>query len=158
MPDISQRDADIAIVYRKPKQKTTDVISKHIVHFGLFASKSYVDEHGLPKNLEDLQKNHFICDRQEYCNEWDIWEELLKYSNHLVACSNSTNILIQLNRRGLGIALHPITTGNNEPELIHVLPDFELVHPYWLISRKDEIITPKIQELSDFLKDVMTKL
>lgn len=157
-PNIAIRQADIAIVYKPPLNSDAVVISKHDVVFGLFAANSYIARYGKPKSLKDLEENHYICDRKEYNTEWAEWGKILKNSKHLVAHSNSTNMLIQLNMLGLGIGLQPINSGSVTKDLVRVLPAFKLSHPYWLVSHKDTKDSPKIREMLNFLTKVMDEL
>ena len=157
-PNIYARETDIAIVYKEPINSRSVIISKHNVIFGLFASTEYVAKKGFPKDLEDLLENHYICDRQEYKSEWSEWSKMLKKAKKTIAYSNSTNILTQLTKLGLGIGLHPINSGNAEKDMVQVLPEFTLEHPYWLVSHIDAKDTPKIREMLNKLKDIMNKL
>ena len=157
-PNILSRETDIAIVYKEPRSSGSVVISKHNVVFGLFASAEYVARHGYPQSMDDLLENHYICDRKEYNTEWSVWDSLLKKSQKTIAYSNSTNILTQLTKLGLGIGLHPINSGNAEKDMVQVLPEFTLEHPYWLVSHVDAKDTPKVREMLNKLKEIMNKL
>lgn len=157
-PNILARETDIAIVYKEPLSTESVVISRHDVKFGLFASDEYVLKHGAPKDMEDLLQNHYICDRKEYNTEWKEWDHLLKHAKKVVAVSNSTNVLTQLNRLGIGIGLHPINSGNEEKGMVQVLPEFTLEHSYWLVSHIDAKDTPKVREMLNKLKVIMNKL
>ena len=57
--DVGMREADIAIRFHKPQQ--LDLIQRKLftVHFHLYASPMYLDEHGTPSKISDL-KNHKI--------------------------------------------------------------------------------------------------
>jgi DNA-binding transcriptional LysR family regulator len=58
--DIAMREADIAIRWRQPVQP--DLVQRRLftVHFHVFASKAYVERHGAPRSLGDLDQ-HRIC-------------------------------------------------------------------------------------------------
>lgn len=58
--DIAMREADIAIRWRQPVQP--DLVQRRLfkVHFHVYASRSYVEKHGAPKTLADLD-HHRIC-------------------------------------------------------------------------------------------------
>ena len=57
--DVGMREADIAIRFHKPQQ--LDLIQRKLftVHFHLYASPKYLDEHGTPSKISDLT-NHKI--------------------------------------------------------------------------------------------------
>jgi DNA-binding transcriptional LysR family regulator len=58
--DLAMREADIAIRWRQPVQP--DLVQRRLftVHFHVYAAKSYVDKHGAPRSLGDLD-HHRIC-------------------------------------------------------------------------------------------------
>lgn len=157
-PKIPNRDADIAIVYHEPLPTEPVVLSEYNVEFGLFASSEYIARYGMPKNLEDLLENHYICDRREYKTEWKEWDKIIAQAKHVVAVSNSSNLLSKLNSEGVGIVLHPLKAGKIEKGLIHIDIGFKLQHPYWVVSHHDSQQTEKVQVLLSYIKEVMNKL
>ena len=57
--DVGMREADIAIRFHKPQQLDLIHRKRFTVHFHLYASPMYLDEHGTPSKISDL-KNHKI--------------------------------------------------------------------------------------------------
>jgi DNA-binding transcriptional LysR family regulator len=58
--DIAMREADIAIRWRQPVQP--DLVQRRLfkVHFHVYASRAYIDKHGTPRGLDELDQ-HRIC-------------------------------------------------------------------------------------------------
>jgi len=58
--DLSTRQADIAIWMRRPKQ--LNHIQKKLIdiNYHIYGSAKYLEQHGYPKNLSDLNKHKFI--------------------------------------------------------------------------------------------------
>ena len=58
--DLAMRDADIAIRLRQPVQP--DLIQRRLftVHFHVYASKEYIECHGMPRNLKDLDHHKIV--------------------------------------------------------------------------------------------------
>lgn len=158
MPNFSNREADIAIVYNKPKPTEPVIFKEYMLKFGLFASPEYISRYGKPKNLDDLKKNHYICDRAEYTAIWPEWKEIVDHAEHIVAMINTTSLLIQFNKEGLGIGIHPISYNKIEKDLIPIDIDLKLEHRCWLVSHYDAKKTEKIQILSDHIQQVMELL
>lgn len=158
MPNFSTREADIAIVYSKPKPSEPVIFNEFMIKFGLFASPEYISRYGIPKNLDDLKRNHYICDRKEYTAIWPEWKEIIDHSEHVVAQINSSNLLIQFNKEGLGIGVHPINYGKIEKDLIPIDIDLHLEHRCWLVSHYDAKKTEKIQILLNHIQQVMSRL
>lgn len=58
--DLSNREADVALWLREPTQN--DLIRKRLftVHFHIYGSVAYLQQHGRPKTLDDLDKHRII--------------------------------------------------------------------------------------------------
>ena len=58
--DLSTRQADIGIWMRRPKQ--LNYIQKKLIdiNYHIYGSAKYLEEHGYPKNISDLNKHNFI--------------------------------------------------------------------------------------------------
>ena len=58
--DIAMREADCALRLRQPQQP--DVVQRKVftVHFHLYASPGYLEKHGTPQTLDDLDRHRII--------------------------------------------------------------------------------------------------
>jgi DNA-binding transcriptional LysR family regulator len=69
--DLSMREADVAIRLRRPTQP--DLIQRKLftVHHHVFASVEYVNKHGMPKTIEELDKHKILVfsPSAQYLNE-----------------------------------------------------------------------------------------
>ena len=152
-------DADLAVVYEKPVHPDAVVLFKHNLRFGLFASREYLADFGYPKNIEDVQKNHRLCVRSNYREVWEEWRELVENCNYVVAETNSSSMLMQLTKSGIGIALHPYSVGIKEDSLVCLDKlKFELSHPFWIVSYKDVKDQKKVRVLIDYIKKATASL
>lgn len=152
-------DADLAVVFEEPRNADAVILAEHELTFGLFASMDYLSKNGYPKNMKDLQENHRICTRDNFSDVWQNWRDIIIGCKHVVASTNSSSLLMQLTRDGIGIAVHPVGVAQQENNL--VLLDqlgFELTHPYWIISHKDAKDLPKVRALIDYIKEATAKL
>lgn len=134
-------ETDIAILYQKPPQNKKFKISKHILHFALFASPDYLARYGYPQNLEDLCKNHLICNRGIFTDVWPQWQKIIKAAEHIAVQTNSAPVLVQVIKDGLGIGLLP-KTGYNEGLVEISKIKFNISHPFWIVSHKDHKDAP----------------
>lgn len=152
------QEADMAIVYDEPHQSDAVVISKNELRFGLFASRDYLTKYGCPKDLNELTQNHKICDRDNFADVWPEWKEVVKNSSHVVTTTNSTSMLRRLTRDGIGISLHPLGF-EKDKNIERILKDeFELSHPFWIISHAASKDVPKIRALIDHIKRAASQL
>lgn len=130
------RESDIAILYQKPTNNKKFKISKQTLHFGLFAAPSYLSRYGYPQDLEDLRKNHFLCNRDNFTSLWSNWGRLIKSSSHIAVQTNSAPVLAQVIKDGLGIGLLP-KSGYSEGLVELNKFKFNISLPFWIISYKD---------------------
>lgn len=158
MPSFTNRETDVAILYAEPKISEPVIVEKFSLRFGLYASASYVSAHGYPKDFDDLIMNHYISDRYEYSNTWNEWRCLIQRAKHVVSYTNSTNMLVQSTKSGLGIALHPINYAKGEPDLVPINVGFELEHPCYLVYHKLTENTEKIKALIQHIEQVLNQL
>ena len=148
-------EADIAIVYKMPSQSDAIIIDEQILKFDLFASKSYLSRYGFPKDINDLCENHKICNKESYCNLWNDWDNILNKAKNINTITNSSNMLIQLIFRGIGIGLLPrgINVENNNLVRLEKL-NLETSHPFWIVSHKMAKDIPKVRALIDHIQKV----
>lgn len=150
---------DMAVVYDEPEHDNSTIISKYELKFGLFASLGYLSKYGTPHDIEDLQKNHRICNRDNFAQVWPEWEKIINGAEHIVATTNSSAMLLRMTCDGIGIALHPIAIGKKEKDLIHLSQiGVEFSHPFWIVSHKSGQNIPKIKALIDHIKEVTLQL
>jgi DNA-binding transcriptional LysR family regulator len=150
---------DLALVYERPTNRQLKIVTEKRLHFGLFAAKSYLEKYGYPKSMKDLEENHRLCGRDTYALAWPKWAQILERAAFVTAMTNSSSMLLQLVKDGIGISLLPVCVGCKEPDLVclsRLKADFE--HKIWLVVRQDVQHLDKIKALSDFMKDVSAKL
>ena len=129
-------ETDIAILYQKPQLCKALKISKHILHFSLFASPDYLSRYGYPQSLDDLCKNHLICNRGTFTDTWPLWGQIIKSAEHIAVQTNSAPVLVQVIKDGLGIGLLPQTGYNDDLVKIDKIK-LNISHPFWIVSHKD---------------------
>ena len=129
--DLAQREADLAIRMRAPVQ--ADLIQRKLfaVHYHMYATKPYLDNHGTPKAIEDLCDHTVIAYGETAAPEvrdinWllDVTRRVMKPAakGRFVRVNNVTGIL-QATEAGIGIAAVPDYVAADRPHLIRVLPE-----------------------------------
>lgn len=146
-------EVDLAVVYEEPKYPDAVVLFKHNLKFGLFASMEYLSRFGYPKDVADIQENHRLCVRSNYKEVWKEWRLFVDGCKNVSAETNSSSMLMQLTKDGIGIALHPLSVGRKEKDLVCLEKiKFGLSHPFWIISHRDVKDLKKIRVLIDYIK------
>lgn len=150
---------DMAVVFEEPNDSQLKIIDKYNLKFGLFASKEYLAHFGYPKNIKDIQQNHRICTRENYVYEWNKWKELLDGAQYVSSTTNSSAMLLNLVKSGIGIGLLPIGTGSLESNLTHLSNiKLDLQHKFWLVVRSDIQSMDKVNVLAGFIDHTSQKL
>ena len=132
------------------------LISERIGKFrlGLYASRSYLDCHGMPDSLRELQDHWFVSYIEDLIQvnsvRWlaDIIEQprIAFHSNSMIAQMNAT-------AGGLGIVLLPSFATAGRPDLIPVLPGIATTtREVWLNVHSDLQFAPRIRAVRSFLR------
>lgn len=152
--DIKNRKVDIAITYQYPRITKSMIIKQYSREFGLFASTSFINKFGMPKNETDMLENYEFCNRFEYCENWEQWRNFTAQTKNKVTEFDSSNLLIQATDNGLGIALHPLKYGLNRPNWVFIDSGMSFRSPYWVLSHYDDQNSNKIQTMLAFIDDL----
>jgi DNA-binding transcriptional LysR family regulator len=157
MPQADQ--FDMAVVYEKPSANSLKIAAEHDLCFGLFASHSYLEKYGYPKNLNDLAQNHRLCGRNNYPFVWSKWNDIVQKADHLAAVTNSSGMLMQLIKEGVGVGLLPVRMAKNDPQLVYLSKlKLSLHHKFWIVVREDVQDIDKIKALTDFIEHASDRL
>ncbi len=150
---------DMAVLFHKPAIKALNIKQEYTLRFGLFASKEYLTNFGYPKDFQDLQKNHKICNRENYGAFWKSWEKLIKKATFITSVTNSSALLLSMIKGGIGIGLLPVGTASKEADLVelkNIKTNYSM--KFWLVVRRDLENSEKIKALSDIMHDEALKL
>jgi len=155
--NITQGEADVAVRLFRPEEP--DLVIKYLneMKLGLYASKGYEENYGLPKQLKDLRK-HRVVTYGDFLsilpeNQW-----LLNHSDDAlrILSSDSTVTRFKATISGVGISLQPEILAKTDPDLIHLFKSAKLpAHKVWLVYHKDVRHMSRIRAVVDFLSDCL---
>ncbi|QDH15902.1 LysR family transcriptional regulator [Oecophyllibacter saccharovorans] len=157
--DLSMREADVAIRMHPPTQP--DLIQRHLASFSMpiYASRAYLQEHGTPRTLKNLEQHALIgfsgpqppLPHINWLLERLIKEKLVTHP-HIPLAVNSVAAIATAIAAGNGIGALPPYTAASYPELVRILPEIRppqleafFVYPEELRSSK------RISVFRDFL-------
>jgi DNA-binding transcriptional LysR family regulator len=130
--DLAMREADVAIRLHRPNQSEMIQRKLFTVHNHFYAANSYIDEHGMPRTLEDLD-NHRIISFGEpvpsYLGDINFLERMGRSESsprRAVLKVNAIYGMMQACRAGIGIAMLPAYVTEKEDGLTQVLSEVEL--------------------------------
>lgn len=127
--DLTMRHADCAIRLHQPQQP--DLIQKRLftVHMHVYASATYIAQHGKPETLEDLD-NHRIISFGEpvptYLSGLNWLERAGRHGDSPRISNLQINNIISVKRalmRNIGIAVLPDYIINDNDQLVRLFPD-----------------------------------
>jgi DNA-binding transcriptional LysR family regulator len=150
--DLSKGEADIAIRGGQPKDNA--LIGRKIADepWAIYGSHSYVDRHGRPKRLEDLN-DHKIIEFIDEIADHRAWRWLQSKAPRATICGQSTNIpgvLLAVKSDG-GLAPLPAPLADRDDDLLRVLgPIAELSSSMYLLTHRDLRKIPRISVGFDY--------
>lgn len=154
-PDIS--NMDILIV--KPKLHPNihgTVLFKFKTHLKFYTSKRYLEEHGAPKNINDLLENHNLCMVIRYMNLSEV-QSIIKRAKHLNTTSDSLALIYRLVNDGDGITVFPSWFEESSKNLVCLKNlDFELEMETQCMCRTEIAESPKVRAFVNFFIDFCT--
>ena len=129
--DLSTRQADIGIFMRRPKQ--LNYIQKKLIdlNYHIYGSPKYLEKHGYPKTVNDLNKHKFIsfgkgAPSPVYNPDWAL-KLGMKDNKKRKTCMrvNSVYGLLLAVQSGVGLAALPDYIAVKQPNIVKVLPNIE---------------------------------
>ena len=151
-PDIS--NTDVLIINSKVHSDIRGtVLFKFKAHKKFYASKKYLELHGVPKNLNDLLENHDLCMLNRYLKLPE-FQNIMKHAKHLNTTSDSLALLYRLVNDGDGITVFPQWFQESSENLVCLDDlDFKYDTEMQCICRTEIAESPKVRAFADFFID-----
>ena len=129
--DLSTRQADIGIFMRRPKQ--LNYIQKKLIdiNYHIYGSPKYLEKHGYPKTVNDLNKHDFIsfgrgAPSPVYNPDWALKLGMKDNKKRKTAMRvNSVYGLLLAVQSGVGLAAIPDYLTVKQPNIVKVLPNVQ---------------------------------
>lgn len=150
--DLLRGDADLAVRNVAPTQSALVVRRVGEVPVRLYAHRRYAEAHGLPDSLDALA-HHALIGRAA---DAERIPGLAGRGLRFTFSPSSDVVMLSALRAGLGIG--PCQTGvaRTDPDLVPVLPDFDLVQiPVWLAMHEDRRALRRVRLLFDHLGETL---
>ena len=137
--NLAKREADIAL--RLCRNPAKELVGEKIAELGwaLYASQSYLTEHGRPDSPEELV-SHFIVSGDESMPQITATSWLMSYAPEeaVVLRSNSAMNLFSAIKAGIGMGMLPCHIGDAEPTLEAVFPPgAALTSDLWVLTHSE---------------------
>lgn len=155
--DLPMREADVAIRMKEPSQ--ADLIRKRLmsVRMRLYASKSYLAQHGDINEISDISKHRLICQSPSSAQVSagaSLVQKLMSQEVPNLFTINNYYGVLQGVRNNLGVGVLPDYVTEDFPDLVRVLPDLESVEvPVFLAYPEELRQSQRIAAFRDFVQD-----
>jgi DNA-binding transcriptional LysR family regulator len=150
--DLSKGEADIAIRVGEPTDEALVCRKITDVTWSVYASRAYVERHGRPDSLGDLQ-GHLIVDCDGSIADYPGARWMRSAAPHAAVATRSDHWqgLMLAVKAGAGLAALPHFQGDRESELVRVIDDIGLALPFYLLLHRDMQHTPRVRAFADFV-------
>ncbi|WP_417274664.1 LysR family transcriptional regulator [Celeribacter halophilus] len=155
--DLPMREADVAIRMKEPSQ--ADLIRKRLmnIRMRLFATKEYLDKHGMPESVDDLSSHRLICQNpnaHQVAAGARLVEELNEHDIRSKLFVNNYFGVLQAVLNHLGVGVLPDYLVESAPHLVRVLPDLESGEvPVFLAYPEELRHSKRIEVFRDFITE-----
>jgi DNA-binding transcriptional LysR family regulator len=149
---LSRREADIVVTIERPKLGRAIIKKLTDYSLSVYATKSYLKQHGLIRTQNDLTDKLFITYVEDiaYSRALDYTAELAKLMTRHYECG-SVVAQMEAVRAGEGIGILHDYAAALYPELVQILPDMRFSRTYWLMSHPDSHDTARVAEVYRFI-------
>ncbi|MEN3793728.1 LysR family transcriptional regulator [Fulvimarina sp. MAC3] len=153
---ISRREADIAITVERPEHgrlvagKLTDYA------LGFYAARTYLDRHGRPERLADLQSHRLVGAVEDllYSPRLSYFADLLAEWPSRFEVSSAMGQLEAV-AAGAGIGILHGFSAHRRGELVRILPDERITRSYWLVFHESVRDVARIAAVADFIREAV---
>ena len=154
---LSQREADIAITLERPEQGR--LISAKLTDYtlGVYASKSYAAQNGLPADAEALKQHRRIGYVEDllFSQSLNFTGEVMRNWDAAFEISSATGQTeAVLSGAGIGI-LHDYIA-RQHAELVRILPGTSIRRAYWTTFHESARELVRVRTVSDFLQELVS--
>ena len=153
-PALGTSDVDIALSWHLPEHPDTVVLSEGTMTLKPTASLDYLETHGIPRTLSDLE-NHRLCENTDFpkTGDWKIWADIISQARNVCFQTNSSLALGEATLNGVGISLQPIDLESQEPTLrILDLDGYAPMLRFYLTCQVQAKDIPRIRALIEYIK------
>ena len=150
---------DIEVVVGEPQVHRAEAIRLGEYMLGMYASRSYLAENGIPATVAELTEHPLVyfVDSMLQVDDLDAPRRLVPAMRDGLT---STNVFVHVEatRAGAGIGFLPCFMGDLHEDLVRLLPaDFAELLPYWMVLRQDSMRRPAVAAVVQALRDRMAE-
>lgn len=148
--DLSAGEADLAIRSGAPRDES--LIGRKIadVPWAIYASRSYIQHHGAPRCVTDIERHVMVICSCTYENDpVGQWLRLVAPRATVGARCETGSEQLQAVKSGAGIAL--LLTHHGDADLVRIIDIADLATPYYLLVHETMRYRPRVRAFADFV-------
>ncbi|MBL0371610.1 LysR family transcriptional regulator [Rhizobium sp. KVB221] len=153
---LSQREADIAVTLERPEQGR--LVSAKLTDYtlGLYASRGYVEAHGLPENADALKPHRRIGYVEDliFSQSLNFTGEIMRNWNAGFEISSAIG-QTEAVRSGAGICILHNYVARQFSDLVRIMPDIAIQRTYWTIFHESARELARVRIVADFLHEIV---
>ncbi|MDT0576248.1 LysR family transcriptional regulator [Croceicoccus sp. F390] len=155
----SRREADIAVMLSR--SKAGPVLCKKLSDYRLrlYASRSYLEQHGTPETPADLEHGHTLVSYVPdllYAPELNYLDDFHAGLESQIR-SSSINAQHRLVEAGAGIGVLPCFIADKSTNLVVVCPEKIVERSFWIITHRDTQGLSKVRAGKEWLAECVTQ-
>jgi len=158
--DLAKGEVDVAL--RSGDTDDDELVGRKIADsiWAVYASRKYVEQHGKPERVEDLERHPLVGFDDTMTNHRAAkWLQQVAPNGKIVARNNSVLGLLYAVKAGIGVAPLPTALGDTEEDLVRVLePIPELARVWRLLTTPELRRTPRVAAFFDFMIEEIATL
>jgi len=158
--DLAKGEVDVAL--RSGDTDDNELVGRKIADsfWAVYASRTYVEQHGRPERVEDLERHPLVGFDETMANHRaSKWLRQVAPGGKIVARNDSVLGLVYAAKAGMGVAPLPTALGDAEADLVRVLgPIPELARIWRLLTTAELRHTPRVAAFFDFIVEEIDTL
>jgi DNA-binding transcriptional LysR family regulator len=151
--DLAKGDADVAL--RSGDTDDNELVGRKVADsiWAVHASRGYVEAHGKPERIEDLERHPLVGFDETMTNHRTAkWLREVAPNARVVARNNSVLGMLYAVKSGVGVGPLPAVLGDADEALVRVLgPIPELARIWRVLAHPNLRHTPRVSAFFDFI-------
>ncbi len=154
--DLSNREADITVMYKYPTDLDVVVLQESIMELAPMCTKSFAQDWGVPRNIADVINFPVIAQPFHYHKVGSMkpWADMLENHPMVVYRTTSSIVSALVAKMGIGVSLQPVGVLDREDNVILLeLDQFRCYLPFYLVCHQNVKDIPAVRTVINYLQN-----
>ncbi|MFF0494056.1 LysR family transcriptional regulator [Nocardia sp. NPDC004068] len=154
---VQRSGVDLEVVVGEPKVLRARAIRLGDYCLGLYGSRDYLGEHGMPGTIEELGRYPLVYFIESLLQVDDL-DLASNFAPMMRQSVSSTNVFVHVEatRAAAGLGLLPCFMADRHADLVRVLPERVAVRlTYWLVARAETLRRPEVAAVVEAIRETV---